>query len=114
MIMQDEQKSYEEWLSSLKVGDKASFHSRYHGYVIVEVIKITPTKQIKTTSGHGIQTFKEGRCRVDEWTSYSLEPITDTVKETIKRKYFLSKIRDYNFENMTNEQLERVNKITLE
>ena len=32
----------------VKIGDKIAFNSRYHGYTIKEVLKITPTGIIKT------------------------------------------------------------------
>lgn len=32
----------------VKVGDEIAFHSRYHGYTIKKVLKITPTGIIKT------------------------------------------------------------------
>jgi len=93
---------YEKWLASLQVGDEVCYHSRWNGYTIIKIEKITPTRQIKTTFGH---VFKGGYSRD---SGYTIKPITDEVRSAVRRGNLLGKVNNFEFTKCNLEQLERV------
>jgi hypothetical protein len=95
---------YENWLASLQVGDEVCWYSRWHGYRIAKIERITPTRQIKI----GPYTFKNGTCGTDWQSRYRLEPVTDKVREAIRYGELSGKVNGFKFTNCTLEQLERV------
>jgi hypothetical protein len=82
--------NYEEekkWLESLKVGDKVCVSGKY-GISIETILKITPTGIIKTKSGD----FRNGRHRIDDWRSESIQPATDEIRRKIRILKISSKL----------------------
>jgi hypothetical protein len=98
----------ETWLDSLKVGDKVCYESRWGGYEIDEIVKITPKKQIKTKKN---KTFRNGYYRVDSWGSYRLEPVTEEVTNHLRLSELRSKISNTGFSKCSIEKLEEIAKV---
>jgi hypothetical protein len=92
----------------LKVGDKVCYESRWRGYEIDEIVKITPTKQIKTQEN---RTFKNGYCKIDSWESYRLEPVTEEVTNRIRLSGLRSDISNTDFSKCSLETLEQIAKV---
>lgn len=98
-----------EWLRCLNIGDTVAFNIGRYGhdrYVIDKVNKITSGGKIKTRLGYEFN--KYGVCKVDQWHSFFLQPVTDEIMEQIKREKLLKLITEANFSNLTTNQLEKI------
>lgn len=98
----------EYWLDSLKVGDEVCYYSNWHGHIITKIAKITPTGQIKTEDR---KTFKNGICRIDSWTSYSLTPITDEILTELEKKSIAAEMRVIGWLAVPLEKLREIKQI---
>lgn len=94
-----------EWLKSLKAGDEVAVSDRW-GYQIKKIDKVTPTGQIKI----GTDTFKNGwKHGKTTWDySLSLEPVTQEIRNGIKRKALVNILNNSKFDKYTLEQLEQI------
>ena len=103
--------AYSDWLASLKVGDTVCYSDRYHGYNILTIEKITPTRQIKTNKGY---TFREGYYRgTDTWSSgIRIEQYTQKIANSIREKSLMLECKKIKFDTLTADQLEAILKIT--
>lgn len=102
----------QEWLSSLKVGDKVAYDTGRYGATMWEVDaieKITPKRNMVTGKGYSFNS--DGICRVDSRNFYNLKPITDDVIEWIKRRNLLNKIQKIKFDTLSNDKLEQLYKL---
>jgi len=106
-----------EWLSSLKDGDKVAVEHNYYGtksYTIVTIEKITPTRQIKV-SGY-LEKFRDGRLprgdsRMSMGISDCLVKITDEVLEAGIRLELLNYISKIKFNSLSTEKLKQIKDI---
>ena len=105
----EERQAYLDWLASLQVGDTVCYSSRYQGYVLLTIKKITPKRQIKTDDGN---TFREGYCRLGDWNSITLEPYTQRVSDYLRKKHLYETCKQIKFDTLTADQLEAILKIT--
>jgi hypothetical protein len=97
-------KDYEQWLDSLQPGDEVCHYSRWHGYRITRIIKITPTRQMKTEDGY---VFRGGYDRTgSEWVH--IQPVTHEIKQGIWRKNAISTVRNLEFSELTDDQLKSI------
>lgn len=94
-----------DWLDLLRVGDQVCYYDRYHGYVFETILKITPTKQIKTRQ----HTFKDGCHKGSGWTaSVYIQPITKQILDEVNRLHLVSEIKKTQFEKMGLEDLKKI------
>lgn len=102
----------ETWLASLKEGDEVAVKYGDH-YAITTIKRITPTRIIKTDNGGE---FKGGYMKTGTWGTWAphykyIVPVTQEIKDTIKRKKLISKVASVRPTDMTLDQLERINAI---
>lgn len=99
---------FADWLKSLGVGDEVCYHSQWHGDIITKVAKITPTGQVKTENG---KTFKNGTCKVDSWTFFSLKPVTKEVLEGIEKRTLASFLDNIKWGTVQLEKMREIKQI---
>jgi hypothetical protein len=102
--------TYKQWLKSLKAGDEVAI--RYHNssqYELATVDRVTSTGKVRV----GIKLFSpNGVCMVKgTGFIYYLEPVTDYVRESIKRDRLLKRIDSVNFNDLSTDVLEEIVKI---
>jgi hypothetical protein len=98
----------EDWLNSLKVGDEVCYSTRWNGYIITKIAKITPTGQIKTEDG---RTFKGGWCRVNTWESYFLREVTEKVRDSILASKLIGHMKSVDWYKVPLDKLKLVYKV---
>jgi len=74
------------WLASLKVGDLVAYNVSNYGinWKVDKITKITATRRIKTKNG--ISFNKNGSYQIDDYSSYTMYPYDDEIKEEIEKK----------------------------
>ena len=100
-------KEYDDWLASLEVGSKVAAMHSYYGslsYEIVEVERITKTGQLHV-SGYS-NNFKNGRELRERGDK--LVPITEDIKESIKRRALLNGLNKLKLDELNTEKLEKI------
>lgn len=109
------EEEYENWLKTLKVGDKVAHLHRVYGqtdYSIGRIEKITPTRQIKL-EGYATK-FKNGEMidtSVWKTTTNKIVPIDDKVKESIERTRLTRFLKNVEFDKLNLQQLRDIRKI---
>lgn len=102
----------DDWLKTLKVGDEVCYDTAYisENYVIATVSGITPTGMVRLDNG--LLFNKGGFCR-DKMRNfrYHLQPVTDEIREKVRRKELLTLIGKFKFVNLTLAQLEAIAEI---
>ena len=73
----------------VKIGDKIAFNSRYHGYTIKEVLKITPTGIIKTDL-YDMNPDLSVRGRCDYSSPYEGEIVTPKIRQAVCRQRYMN------------------------
>ena len=97
-----------KWLESLKVGDEVIVTSR-DSHSIESVTEITNT-QIVTT--HGIFDKDTGISVSQKiWGESYIRPATDELKQIINKTILVSKLSNFNYRNLSVDQLERIKSI---
>jgi hypothetical protein len=86
-----------DWLKTLKVGDEVCYKTRWGGYRVVKIAKITPTGQIKTDDN---RTFKDGVCRADTWEYWDLEPVTTKVRDYLLKRELVNEMKSVVWEKV--------------
>lgn len=108
-------KEWEEWVAGLSVGGKVAVRDSYYStisYRIATIEKITKTGQIKVSGSDKRYKNGEEMGHRDSWgTRACLVPITEEVREHLKRSRLLSELRSMDFEKLTTSQLEEIKKI---
>ena len=108
-------KEWEEWVTGLSVGDKVAVRSSYYStvsYRIATIEKITKTGQIKVSGSDKRYKNGEEMGNRDSWSTRAcLVPITEEVREYLKRSRLLSELRSMDLEKLTTSQLEEIKKI---
>lgn len=98
----------QDWVDNLKEGDLVAIDeggSRSTHYIITSIVKITPTRLIKTSNG---KTFKkDGWQRVSSsWDRPTyLQPVTSKIQEHVERRELLSEIKHESFEDFSTQAL---------
>lgn len=107
----------QEWLKSLKEGDQVAYDNSRLGtkrYVITTVKKITPKGMIRTDDGYLFNSDGYYRSS-DFWEAgLHLEPVTEEILDSIKRKKLIQEFETIKFNQLTNDQLEKILKIVSE
>lgn len=107
----------QEWLDSLKEGDKVALKSFYHSsfnYDIKEITKITPTRIIKV-GGYEFNSDGRQRGRASAWgRSIYLEPVKQDVLDMVERNKLCTKVKNTKFETLTLDQLRKIDQIISE
>ena len=112
---------YNEWLKSLKVGDKVTVVRSYYGtlsYSFAEIEKITPTGLVKV-KGHE-RKYKDGHeTGLGTWSvGTRIEPVTDEIINSIKVKKLKNSItetiKNINIDQSSYEDLIRLNELLQE
>ena len=93
-------KEEQKWLNSLKVGDEVAISTRFSGYEIQKVAKLTKTqiiirvKHATNTNYYDLRFRKSDGGRVSSmvWFTKHLEKPTDAVRKEIARKKLLKQI----------------------
>jgi len=93
------------WLTSLKVGDKVTYRTKWHGDNITTIKRITPTGQIKTEDG---RTFRDGYCKIDSWEGVFLRPLTQEIKERILLRETYQRVVNTNWKKVSPEKLKQI------
>lgn len=105
----------QEWLDSLKVGDRVAMDIGVYGstqYVVATITKITPTRRMTTSNN---KTFNADGTQYGQGSSYSgrvqLEPPTPEILERILRSRLIKALKAFKFEELTTEQLRTIQSI---
>ena len=102
-----------EWLESLKIGDEVAVDTGRHGYKNYEIIKIeriTPTRRI-SLEGRSWKFDSNGRERgkVNSWTPRKcIKPVTQDIRDSIRKKYIISRIESVKWETVSLDKLEKI------
>lgn len=103
---------YKDWLLSLKEGDKAVINVGSYGYrhyTTVEIVRITPTRIIKTSDNREFNNKGYARGHNSSFGRHlKIEPITDEVRESMERMELLSVIRNTKFEEVSTLTLREI------
>jgi len=105
----------QEWLDSLKEGDKVavdvgSYRSTF--YKISNVVKITPTRMIKTSCGRTYNNDGRERGKSSTWDKTTfLQPVTAEIEETVERYTLLHRIKETKFNDLSTEVLREIIKL---
>lgn len=106
----------EGWLRELKVGDEVAIECGNYGYrdyYIKNIDKISPTGRITIKSTVYDHTGRE-MGKAGTWSKKnSLEPITQDIKDFVRRKELLEKVTKTKWDKISLEKLENIAK-TLE
>ncbi|MNC34169.1 hypothetical protein D3C81_500940 [compost metagenome] len=94
-----------EWLKSLKVGDEVTYSTRFGSDVITKIARITPTGQIRTEDK---RVFRNGYCKIDDWESAGLYPVTDDVRRRIHERKIYRKVINTKWDHVSIDKLERI------
>lgn len=88
-------KGYEDWLKSLKVGDIVAYDSAKYSsknqYVVSKIAKVTLTGRI--TLENGMKFNNQGLHREGEYTHYYLEVYTEKIQNTIDHNEMIQYMR---------------------
>ena len=104
----------QEWLDNLKVDDDVCYEygTFVTNYKICKVKRITPKRTFVLYDD--LRFDKSGRLRLDSWHSCQIEPITDEIRIKIHRQKLLRKIKDFDAEKLSYEDLKKVEQIIKE
>lgn len=101
-----------EWLNSLKVGDEVAYNvNRYGGtphYIFTKIIKITPTGQIVTDTGHR---FRKGK---NTGAGIHIEPITPAIQQQRKDARVLYELQTTSWQSVPPNKRDRIYAILME
>lgn len=100
-----------EWIATLKQGDEVIVSSRWNKS-ISKVAKVTPKGAIRLENGDLYNNFGYKKT-TDRWCVTSIEPITDAILYELKRKELVGKLKAFNLETLTVEQLKQMLSIIL-
>lgn len=98
-----------EWLESLKAGDEvAVWSSRIGGnhYSIHVVDRITKTLII-LKSGNRYRR-RDGYRPGDEWTRESIVPVTDEIRDKMRRRILIAGLKHVEWEKLSTEKLTEI------
>ena len=105
------------WINSLKEGDKVAVRINNYGqgeyYVIKTIKRITPTGKIRLDDNelYNSNGYKSG----DEYSNGTwIIPVTDKIMRNIKRRRLLYKVSNFDFKMLTLEKLENIIEIITE
>ena len=94
-------KEWREWLDSLEVGDEVAYNANNSGgqpdWVITTIIKITPTRQIVTSSGHR---WRKGEYHTTAFDWKHIQPLNDEIKQHEKDHAVLTELQTTNWSNV--------------
>jgi len=96
-----------EWLESLKPGDEVAFSDRYSSYSIIAIERITKT-QILLNNGYKFRKDSGYMVGGNIWNHATMEPVTEKIKNAIKRRNLKIKIGKIEFKSLSNEKIERI------
>lgn len=99
---------YNEWLSSLEIGDKVVYPSMssWGGETIVRVSRKTPSGLLGLSNGH--MTNKDGSIRGNKY--FRIHPVTEKVKARILRRKMLSELKEVKFDSFNDDDLKKIYK----
>lgn len=109
----EEGKKREEWVSTLKVGDKIAVYSGslgWRSWYIHEVLKITPSGRLNLSGGLVANT--DGSLRGHSFTH--IHPVTEEVEKSIWRMKALQKARHLDVGKLSDKHLNQLIKIMRE
>lgn len=105
----------QEWVDSLKEGDSVAIDVggyRTTDYRITKIIKITPTRIIKTESGHTFKSDGRERGKTSSWDRAThLEPVTPKIEEMVEMEELLSQIRNAKFDELPLDTLRKIGEL---
>ncbi|KOY65496.1 hypothetical protein [Clostridium sporogenes] len=104
----------EDWLKDLKPGDEVAVECGgfgYRDYCIKKIDKISPTGRI--TIGGAVFNHKGREMGIkDSWTrANELVPVSQEIKDYIRRKKLYAKIKNISWEEVSLVNLEEIAKI---
>lgn len=101
-----DKKSYNQWYSSLEIGDKVVFPSmgRWGGETIVKLSRKTPSGMFGLSNGR--MTNNDGSIRGNN--HFYIHPVTEKVKASILRRKRLAQLKEVKFESFYDEELEKI------
>jgi len=100
----------QKWLDNLKEGDLVAIdYGRYSSKWMIKAIdRITP-KRIITVDG--VKYNNQGISKRDSYYWTKLEPITQEIKDSIKKNKLVSKLDNINIADLSLEKLESIYEI---
>ena len=108
---------YDNWIKSLKEGDKVAVRVNNYGqggyYIIKTIKRITPTRKIRLDNNelYDSNGYKSGsEYSIGTW----IRPVTDKVMRNIKHRELLYKVSNFDFKMLTLEKLEKIIEIIIE
>ncbi|MGP0689759.1 hypothetical protein ACW5UC_24755 [Priestia aryabhattai] len=104
------QREREEWVGTLKVGDKVAIRSGRYGYSawrIHEVVKVTPSGRKNLNNGTILN--PDGSLRGDKY-NYA-HPVTNEIRRAIWRKRAEGTVSRMNIRTLSDSQLKRIEEI---
>lgn len=105
--MENHKEEYNQWLSSLQVGDEVAY--RWGNFWVITTIK-SKTPSGRLNLANGITVNNDGSIRGNKY--FSIRPSTPEIKQEIWRVRALQKIRNnFNADNLSNEELTIVLKL---
>lgn len=97
-----------DWLESLEIGDEVAVCSRGK-FSIETVTKVTRTQIVTQYGRYRKDTgYSVG---VSIWNLANIKPVTDAIRETIKKSQLRSELTKQNFNGLSLDQLERIKSI---
>lgn len=96
---------YKDWLASLKEGDEICYQTRWQGHRITRIVKITPTRIIRTEDG---KAFRDGYYKVDSWEYFRLEEVTYEIRAAILKRKLVSQLNHVKWAELPFETIKEV------
>lgn len=106
----------DDWLKSLKPGDDVAYNNNRYGYnpdyMIVTVVRVTPTGQIVTRDGRGFEKrWKRGSAKISDFHTAHLIPATEEIKKVISIRTMRRSLSIVKWDIVSDEKVEAVYRI---
>ena len=99
---------YEDWLKSLKPGDKVAIETITGGHVLRKVARLTKTQIVLDNSQ---KFYISSGMLIGGWSHYrstSIIPVTAEIKETIERSILIYNIKKSHLYDISTESLRQI------
>lgn len=104
----------QQWLNNLKVGDEVFVKNQYHAR-ICRITKMTPTRRMEVSEWASTKFDKSGNQMGESWNSLTIYPVTDEVRDQLKRNELISFFKyDLQWKTLKTQQLLDIMKIIQE
>lgn len=95
-----------QWLATLNIGDEVAFRAGFeNSWYLATIDRITPTRRFFCG---GRQFDNNGRCRGDNYGAASIEPVTQEVRDAVRNRKIVRRLRDVVWSNLSLDSLRRI------